>query len=167
MASNSKKIFSPFLNSVELSIIDSLLQGICISLSYLPLSQNNPQNYIIDEGGGKATLDGFPGKITMNVYWMLPEKYDTKNLPSMSNITDKEMNGARLFIVITCETASQSYTVTNEYKLEYGSYVPTDETDKREKNTINKLVSDDLYNKNNKYYINSNEKWRWKFESRE
>ncbi|MCR4847202.1 MAG: hypothetical protein K5865_10730 [Eubacterium sp.] len=133
----------------------------------------NP-NYI---DAGQSTLEGFPGSVKLRVYWMLPESIyeeygDDSDLSTLSSLdpttfTVEQKRNIRLFIEITCEAASQSYTVTNEYYLGMGTY--TDSTkDKSEKKLLNQYKNSTLYNKGDSEgtvstsrVINTNERWRW------
>ena len=70
-------------------------------------------------------MDGYPGNIKVCVYWKLPEATsttDTSQTLFNKMVTNDDRNGVRLYVEITCEAASQSYTVTNVYKLSEPSY---------------------------------------------
>ncbi len=125
----------------------------------------NP-NYI-DTEHGKNTIDGYPGKIDICIYWMLPEEmYEDENFKSstvdVSSLTMAQKKNIRLFMEITCETASQSYTVKNEYRLNIDEYNDEINSEKNEKKDLeNKYASNSLYNENGRTIIYT-EKWRWK-----
>lgn len=147
----------------------------------------NP-NYYRDDSG-KSTIDGYPGLIKLRVYWMLPKEIESKmkndetemdfvkNLSlsdlrnntitvSGSDKTSEYKSGIRLFVEITCESASQSYTVKNEYHLTYGPFVESDEYQKREKNVVKNYKETDEKNDYKSYDskncdINVNEHWSW------
>lgn len=125
----------------------------------------NP-NYI-DTESGKSTLDGYPGKVDICIYWMLPEElYEDEDFSSagvdVSSWNMSQKKNVRLFMIITCETASQSYSVTNEYRLSVNEYNIEILSDKNEKNSLeNSYKSNSLYNENGRD-IDSSEKWRWK-----
>ena len=59
-------------------------------------------------------VEGLPGKTEVAVYWMLPDGTEEDIQPgSLSS-----RKGIRLFIEVTCEAASQSYTVKHEYIID-------------------------------------------------
>ena len=131
--------------------------------------KSNPNYYI---GTGESNLTGYPGMIKLKVYWKLPEKiYDDCN-NDMDVIRTKEpgtfdKTDTRLFVEITCESASQSYTVTNEYHLALGEYNEEDlDGDAKIIAKLKKTYAEKtLYNPNHNT-INPNEKWTWVFDSR-
>lgn len=123
---------------------------------------------------GEATITGYPGSIKLKVYWMLPESvyeehkndremtYISNLNPASFTMTDKK--DIRLFVEIVCESASQTYTVTNEYTLQAAPFASEDSPEK--KKLENNYSGSDLYNKDGKYTIDFNEHWIWKFEER-
>ena len=155
----------------------------------------NPNYY--RDAQGKSTIDGYPGLIKLKVYWMLPaELYKEKKAEgddelsfltalslsalrnntitdSTGDITSKYKMGIRLFVEITCESASQSYTVKNEYHLTYGPFVESDEYQSREKKllpnyigkTTGETVSDPYDSKD--CDVNVNEHWGWVYDGSE
>ena len=132
----------------------------------------NP-NYYLDSG--ESNLVGYPGLVKLKVYWMLPKKmYDDCNNDmniiggvDPTKLSANDRKDARLFIEITCESASQSYTVTNEYHLTLDKYDDNDiEGDKKIITMFDTVYSEnELYNPNN-CTIDSIEKWDWVFDKR-
>ena len=130
----------------------------------------NP-NYI---PSGKSTIDGYPGSVKIRAYWMLPKTlYDEHSIETepdffrtytFSDWSDK--SGVRLFLEITCESASQSYTVKNEYYLSIVPYDSTDPDQESEMTILASYATSPLYNSDHKT-IMSGERWRWVFEKRE
>lgn len=103
----------------------------------------NTKKYVYDENGEKKKekdedgndtdtdmavdhVEGLPGTTQVCIYWMLPE--DSNSATSRA--------GTRLFIEVTCEAASQSYTVTKEYTLEIQQYNQQDATDRTRQNAL-------------------------------
>lgn len=120
-----------------------------------------------------TVLDGFPGSVELCVYWKLPEEleqtYKSIEAPLVSQEGKNKinMNGARLYIEIICETASQTYVVTNEYKLQISEL-----NEYKRKNALEQYSKKDTYNPmgfsiTEPDRINLNEDWVWDFESRE
>ena len=56
--------------------------------------------------GNGGELDGFPAKVQMTVYWMLPEGKDSSMVSP--DIESFELTGIRLHMEIVCETAGPS-----------------------------------------------------------
>ena len=103
---------------------------------------NNKQAY--DENMNKIdgkkvdSVEGLPGKTTVCIYWMLPEGMDPALVPNAkTGLTNKK--GIRLVVEVTCEVASQSYTVENEYVLQTPSYDVM--TNSKDRNRHNHLFS--------------------------
>ena len=70
------------------------------------------------------SIEGMPGKTKVCIYWMLPDGTNYESVSTvkndLKNIDDRK--GIRLFVEVTCESASQSYTVSKEYKLNIENY---------------------------------------------
>ena len=62
-------------------------------------------------------VQGLPGNTKVCIYWMLPDRYDDNAVVSSASMQRSDRMGVRLFIEVTCEAASQSYTVKREYIL--------------------------------------------------
>ena len=132
----------------------------------------NP-NYI---PSGSSTIDGYPGEIKIKAYWMMPEALYEENK------TDEELNflknidvqnlavsgktDIRLYLEITCESASQSYSVKNKYHLSIRKYKEDDAEEEAEMSKI-----EVTYGGNSTYSHNCTikpiERWRWIFDGRE
>ena len=129
-----------------------------------------------------STIDGFPGSVKFKVYWMMPEELyannDTDTLMGILSGIDlteyrnrskdeyktEDYKKIRLFVEITCESASQSYTVKNEYYLSAQDYTDAQE---REKNLLREYKKSNVYNENNSCSIKDDERWEWTFVERE
>jgi hypothetical protein len=77
------------------------------------------------EGKKIDYIEGIPGKVVICIYWMLPEGVDPSTNPDLTTL---DKNGIRLFVEVTCEASSQSYTAKKEYVLRIGTYDITDIT---------------------------------------
>ena len=121
------------------------------------------------------SVEGLPGNTTVCIYWKLPKGVDPDSVGTVKEdfkSIDKR-KGIRLFIEVTSESASQSYTVKREYKLDIEDYNMTNAEDKLRFNYLKKAgvvdepsvnplnlkmsdgtngVEDDLY---------YGEKWTW------
>ncbi len=103
-------------------------------------------------------LPGFPGDVQLCVYWTPASDAEKKTTEHQSEISKKN---AILYVEITCMAASQTYTVTNSYKLKVRNITgdPTEED--------TKLINVQTLNQNNTSYnplikeINVREKWEW------
>ena len=99
----------------------------------------NPRKKVYDKDGNELkqdeteeaiyaeTVEGLPGKTEVCIYWRLPKDCNSVEYPLGKNLPSRE--GIRLFVEVTCEAASQSYTVTREYALRVALY---DNNDKDE-----------------------------------
>ncbi len=127
--------------------------------------ENNP---IEDGHGDPVTVDGIegmPGRTVVCMYWKLPIGMETSS-DNLSNPIENR-NGVRLFVEITSEAASQSYTVSSEYVLTVSKY------DSDPNNLLNSYRKAELVSDANKDdlsinpqkipvdKLNSNEDWRW------
>ena len=96
---------------------------------------------------GDTVLDGYPGMVSVSMYWMLPEPEEEEETPDADDI-----NRTRLFIEVECKSGSQSYVVVSEYQLsvfnENSTYIA--QSTKKSFNPANKT-------------INTNEVWKWGF----
>ena len=115
-----------------------------------------------------SVLDGFPGSVELCVYWRLPEgvEEDYKSTEAQLSGSNKiNMDAARLYIEIICESASQSYVVTNVYELN----IKTPASNEK-KTKLSKYAEKDTYNPlqfSTEGEINLQEDWSWTFISRE
>lgn len=79
----------------------------------------------------KADIKGYPGKIEVCIYWMLPEDMDldpeTWEREMLSGKLD--VNHTRLFVEVECKSGSQSYVTVSEYQLfvykDHSTFPPT------------------------------------------
>lgn len=129
---------------------------------YFTLLFNNVKTETVDEEEEKIkTVEGMPGRTEVCIYWMLPENSGIKiNETGKDKLNDK--NGIRLFIEVTCEAASQSYTVKREYKLVEESYGDTG-IEAWRKNYISESLTDNSNEMTNPLgcSIDTNRKWTW------
>lgn len=128
---------------------------------YFDLNYNYHKNYF--EGSGLEGLEGFPGKVELCVYWMLP---DGVILSSGQNVSEINPNGTRLFVEIHCETASQTYIVTNEYVLSSTQYGGDNASKTRKKRLQTVTGISDTYNPMHNP-VNADQDWTWTFVGRE
>lgn len=110
------------------------------------------------------TLKGYPGNVSVCIYWMLPEDVN----PSTVDLSTMNKNGLRLFVEVICDTGSQSYVVTNEYKLKEDGYTNAS-ADMKMKNMLNNILSEPELNAtyNPQNLSIEEKKWSWVFEARE
>ena len=126
---------------------------------------------------GKSTLDGYPGTIKIKAYWMLPEiLYEEHSIETDPNFfidykfspdDMSDRTNVRLFLEITCESGSQSYTVTNEYHLSIREYDLGKEDEKAEKNKLASYTASNYNFLTSGKTIMTGERWRWSFKGRE
>ena len=110
-------------------------------LMYYNNKQAYDENMNKKDGETVDSVEGLPGKTTVCVYWMLPEGVDPASVPcAKSDLTSKK--GVRLVIEVTCEVASQSYTVEREYVLETLTYQIL--TNSKDRNRYNYLFNTEL-----------------------
>ena len=121
-----------------------------------------------DEDGNKIEgktveyVEGLPRKTIVCMYWMLP---DGVSVPcAKTDLTSRE--GIRLVVEVTCEVASQSYTVHDEYELKVSEYNLV--TNISDRSRHNHLFSTDMLESNSinpagfvKTELYENEKWEW------
>lgn len=125
-------------------------------------------------------VEGFPGEISICMYWTLPTtlSQDTKDAllagtKKIYQLSASEKNSARLNVEITCSTGSQTYTVMNRYIVNVSGYSDS-QADAQMAAVVPVNSLNDDYNPfgpiegvadyNN--YIGS-EKWEFKLDSRE
>ncbi|SEQ11581.1 hypothetical protein SAMN02910369_01236 [Lachnospiraceae bacterium NE2001] len=131
--------------------------------------------HVLDDNGNETTdekkadvVEGKPGKTTVCIYWELPEGVSVENGKTIKeNYSGKEYReGIKLFIEVTCEAASESYTVKKEFILKIEDYKTSKPTDTTRYEYLKKsdiigntavnpfgLEMSDMYD---------NEKWTWK-----
>ena len=126
-------------------------------------SYGSDDNVKTKEDGSLQTLndvgvEGMPGRTEVCIYWMLPDGVETSD--DNLSAAGESRNGVRLFVEITSEAASQSYTVTSEYLLRIASY-----QDLHIKNELMTACSsvDTAINPQGIQYnsINIDEYWKW------
>ena len=112
------------------------------------------------------TIEGMPGKTVVCIYWMLPEDTGVKpNETAKAKLTDR--NDIRLFIEVTSEAASQSYTVTKEYILEVQNEYSSSGIDPYRKQYLKNSLTDNYPEITNpcnfgETDVHAEEKWIWK-----
>ena len=77
-------------------------------------------------------VEGFPGSVKLCMYWTVDDK-DVRNLLATKDfisLSVSQRSTARLHVLIITETASQSYTVENIYKVNISTVPTTDEKSK-------------------------------------
>lgn len=108
--------------------------------------------------GSTDRMDGFPGNIKICMYWELPEGV------TFDQLSSRGMSDTLLYVDITSEAASQSYTVTNVYKLTESSYT-SGTVDLNNQLYIDGIMKDagPIHNSvdplNNQ--VNTDKKWEW------
>ena len=103
-------------------------------------------------------VDGYPGKIKLCIYWVLPKGTSIPNDKTVNDLSIDEKKDATLFIEIICETGGQTYTVLNKYKMTISQL--DESSDASEIYALEKLADDQNYNPMH-LPINNNEKWRF------
>lgn len=110
-------------------------------------------------------IEGLPGNTLISIYWELPDGV-TDTQVFASDYTDKR-NGIKLYIDVTCESGSQSYTVTSVYSLELSKYPANDNHLKTIINAFSSSSANPL-SKSAKGIVAlngiDNEKWTWNYE---
>ena len=111
-----------------------------------------------------ADIEGMPSETKVKIYWTLPDEFSLSAYQVSNDIDQRDMkNGARLYIEIQCNTASQAFKITDTYKLRVEEMQLED--------TENHMMLGQL--KNNVKCnpdgndINDNEKWTWSHEDRQ
>ncbi len=119
--------------------------------------------FTLDSNSG---VEGLPAETTVKMYWTFP---DGVSASEYQLVTDPETkmelkNGARLYIEIQCDTASQSYKVTDIYKLDIEEMIVPDDNAKQVQLDAEsaRYMTEEEYNTR----INRNEKWVWVHEAR-
>lgn len=100
---------------------------------YFDLRYNEAKKQRVTPANGGAStvetvdgIEGLPGRTIVCIYWKLPDDSSlTKDQTAKEKLKNK--NGIKLYVEVTCEAASQSYTVKKEYILKTSSY-PASET---------------------------------------
>ena len=114
-----------------------------------------------------GSLEGYPSEVKLCVYWCLPKDVEITNDAELEGVS---MNGAILHIDIICETASQSYVINNEYKLNIRQY-SSEEDEVKEQKMIRKMSGtvNNAYNPKGVVLSDAEEpmKWSWEFVCRE
>ncbi|MBR4515367.1 MAG: hypothetical protein IKO61_10830 [Lachnospiraceae bacterium] len=103
-----------------------------------------------------ADIGGYPGEIEICMYWKQSDELMSQKVKNESGEVETRMvpatRGTRLFVVVTCRSGSQSYSITTEYRLALSR-----------KNTSLRTVSEvpDINPFGNS--INTKETWKWKY----
>ena len=118
---------------------------------YFKLYKNNNYN-----------VDGYPGSIKLCIYWSLPKGVSLTGNQKLADLPVDDKKNAILYVEIICETAKQTYTVLNKYKISVASFDSNSE-DESEQRTLEKTASDNRFNPMS-LDIKDNEKWRFKFQ---
>ncbi len=115
-----------------------------------------------DYFGEAGEIDGFPGEVQLCIYWMPPENADPDTYTYGHS-------GIRLFIEVSCNTASQSYVTTNEYKLTVSAFDDSSSRDKKMQKALKNIADKKVYNPALVALtdIKQEEKWKWTFVSRQ
>ena len=119
-------------------------------------------------------VEGLPGKTLVCIYWELPETPNLDEDGLFSENYNADRNGTRLIVEVTCEMASQTYTVKSEYELTVGEYSDEEAT---KKSKLSNAHTDSSVNplgyslpvgiKPATDVLSKNEKWVWNFVSME
>ena len=130
--------------------------------------ENGEPVTVTDDSGNEAVqnidnVEGMPGNVEVCMYWMPPEGM---TVTSVNDITSRR--GIRLFIEVTCESASQTYTTKREYILDVKNYqVDTDPLDRSRHNYLLSKSTDTAINpclldpEDVTDPIHHNEMWIW------
>ena len=119
-----------------------------------------------DESGNPVDLmsdgvEGMPGKTTVCIYWEPPTGMDLSD--NASKMASKD--GLILHLDVTCESASQSYTVEKKLRLKVYSYKPLqDLTDRGRQDAISDAADNPAVNPcgfNKDVDIDVSELWSW------
>ena len=68
-----------------------------------------------------TNIEGKPGRVLVCIYWEPPKSASATELDNNASGLSSKI-GVRLHVVVTCESASQTYTVKREYTLDISSY---------------------------------------------
>lgn len=129
---------------------------------YFKLKYNN--NYPINH----IDIDGFPGEVTLCMYWTPPEDV-SYNGRDISSLTISERSNIELTIEIICDTGSQSYTVKDIYEVNISELMAEIDSDQQMKKKLDAFKNDKNKNLYNPMHleINSMERWTFNHISRE
>ena len=103
-------------------------------------------------------VEGLPGKTVVCIYWELPD--DATATQAEGNVP---VSGTKLTIEVTCEAASQSYTVKKEFVLEINNYKPTT-VDAGLQLALKNVAANNAVNPCSFSYeteIHSDQRWNW------
>jgi len=127
-------------------------------IKYFDMNYNRSNTYFDSEN---PALDGYPGKVQLAMYWMPPKGHEGEEVCA-------DPDGIRLTVEITCETASQSYTISNRYLLSSTNYDDNIYEDRNLKYRLEQVISNTTsYNVYGYTNIDSNKKWSWSSVGRE
>ena len=122
-------------------------------IKYFDMHYNQSSTYFDAEN---PTLEGYPGKIQLAMYWKPPKGQENEQFCS-------NPNGIRLTIEITCDTASQTYTISNQYLLSAVPYDTNDYDDRNLQYRLQQVINNPNYNvyNHNEAQIDTDTKWIW------
>jgi len=109
---------------------------------------------------GNSDIEGMPAKISICMYWTLPQGKDASTLAS--DIASGNINARskiRLHIITEAQTADQVYRIEDVYRLLIS------ETDQQDKTALLAIAGSDNYNPAGNDY-DPKEKWVWIHEER-
>ena len=136
-------------------------QGDLDAYKYFELKTNFRDSYFENETDkSKVAPDGFPGSVKLGIYWRLPKSVEDRAIAD--GIPPDTITGhgkIRLFIDIICETASQTYVVSNEYELAIEGGMTN-----KDKEKLDRYAADDRYNPGRRVTLSDEdkeEKWVW------
>ncbi len=130
------------------------------------MKKNDDGTYSDTEEKAVDSIEGKPGKVEVCIYWMLPKGQSSSTVTNVDNMSSRK--GVRLFIEVTCEAASQSYTVYKEYVLDTPPYNVNVKTERTRQDFLiaSREKEDHSRSSVNPYQftadeIHSSEMWTW------
>ena len=129
---------------------------------YFKLKYNN--NYPLND----IDINGFPGSVTLCMYWMPPEGTSYQNR-DISSLSIAERSNIELCIEVICDTGSQSYSVKDTYEIAISELNLDIDSDQQLNKKLDGFKTDrnkSLYNPM-KLDINPMERWTFDHISRE
>lgn len=148
----------------------NLLQNTDVTWPYYKPDEDNrveAYRYFNLKDNKNYNIDGFPGEIKLCMYWTLPDDSILED-DKISSASIDERSGCYLYIDIICNSGSQSYSVTNKYRIDISEFDMNDDEDKHQKSTLNTDSTYSEYNPMSSVITyNNTEKWVYEFEGRE
>ena len=130
------------------------------------MKKNDDGTYSDTEEKAVDSIEGKPGKVEVCIYWMLPKGQSSSTVTNVDNMSSRK--GVRLFIEVTCEAESQSYTVYKEYVLDTPPYNVNVKTERTRQDFLiaSREKEDHSRSSVNPYQftadeIHSSEMWTW------